>query len=118
MASFPVLKCGAVAQYPADRSLSFSTRVLKFVDGSEQRFPLWGSQGKRWAIQLSLLDESEVEQVERFLAEQGGSAGVFTFTDPRDGGVYVNCSFEHDEVRGRYEGPGRGSVSVVIKENR
>lgn len=35
---FPTLKTGATLQYPAQRATAFSTDVVRFVDGSEQRF--------------------------------------------------------------------------------
>ena len=33
MSDFPILKTGAVIQYPAEKATSFSTEVLRFVDG-------------------------------------------------------------------------------------
>ena len=38
MANFPRLTTGAVTQYPSSRNLTYSTYVLRFVDGREQRF--------------------------------------------------------------------------------
>ena len=60
MASFPTLKTGVVAQYPSDRARRFSTQVLRFLDGSEQRFAGFGAPLKRWLIRLELLDEAEL----------------------------------------------------------
>ncbi len=34
MATFPVLKTGAAAQYPLDRGVRFSTQAVRFMDGS------------------------------------------------------------------------------------
>ena len=59
MANFPALKTGAVAQYGSDRSRQFATQVLRFLDGSEQRFPGYGTALLAWVIRLDLLDESE-----------------------------------------------------------
>ena len=101
MASFPALKTGAVAQYPSDRARRFSTQVLRFLDGSEQRFPGFGAPLKRWLIRLELLDEAELAGLEDFFVEQGGQAGTFAFTDPWDGTVYANCSFESDTMTAR-----------------
>ena len=39
MSEFPPLKTGAVMQYPAQKEARFSTTVVRFTDGSEQRFP-------------------------------------------------------------------------------
>ncbi len=118
MATFPTLKTGAVAQYPSDRLRGFSTQVLRFLDGSEQRFPNYGSQLRRWAIRLSLLDESELVNLEQFFESQGGRAGTFSFTDPWDGTVYPNCSFDSDNLTLGYSGVSRGTTSVTVKENR
>ena len=118
MASFPALKTGVVAQYPSDRAKRFSTHVLKFLDGSEQRFARFGAPLKRWLIHLELLDETELENLEEFFVEQAGQAGTFSFTDPWDGTVHANCSFESDAMTAGYNGPSNGVASVVVKENR
>jgi len=118
MANFPTLKTGAVAQYPSDRSRGFSTQVLRFLDGSEQRFPGYAAQLRKWSIRLSLLDESELVNLEQFFESQGGRAGTFSFTDPWDGTVYPNCSFDSDSLTLGYGGVARGTTSVTVKENR
>ena len=94
MASFPVLKTGAIAQYPADRTPQFSTQTYR-VSGWElsrdsQRFPAVLQQ---WTIKLALLDEGELEALRAFFLSQEGRAGSFSFTDPWTGTVYANCSF-------------------------
>jgi phage-related protein len=118
VASFPALKTGAVAQYPSDRTRRFSTQVLRFLDGREQRFAGFGAPLKRWLIRLELLDESELAGIEDFFVEQGGQAGTFTFTDPWDGTVHTNCSFDGDTMTANYRGRGNGTGSVVVRENR
>jgi phage-related protein len=118
VASFPTLKTGAVAQYPSDQVQSFSTQVMRFLDGSEQRFPGYGATLHRWAIRLDLLDESELAGLEQFFESEGGRAGSFSFTDPFDGTVYTNCSFDGDELSFVFNGPQRGKTSVTIRENR
>lgn len=118
MVSFPVLKTGVVAQYPSDRTRQLSTVVKRFLDGSEQRFAGFGGPLKRWLIRLELLDEAELANLEAFFVEQGGRAGTFSFTDPWDGTVYANCSFESDAMMAEYQGQSAGAASVVLKENR
>lgn len=118
MATFPALKTGVVAQYPSDRKRRTSTQVFRFLDGSEQRFAGFGAPLKRWLIRLELLDETELAGIEEFFGEQGGQAGTFTFTDPWDGTVHANCSFEGDTMTADYRGRGDGVASVVVKENR
>jgi hypothetical protein len=118
LASFPALKTGVVAQYPADRQQNFSTQVLRFLDGSEQRFPAYGATLRRWVIRLDSLDEGELANLEAFFESQGGRAGVFSFTDPFDATVYPSCSFDADEFQATYGGPQEGKASVTVKENR
>jgi hypothetical protein len=115
---FPVLKTGAVAQYPSARTETFSTRALRFVDGAEQRYRLFASPLHRWHIRLDLLDEAELAAIDEFFVANGGRAGVFSFTDPWDGTAYPNCSFDHDELAAEALGPGRGRTVLTIKENR
>src|SRR5438876_394103 len=108
MADFPALKTGAVAQYPSDRARRFSTSVNTFVDGGEQRYPQFHQALRRWAIQLTLLDEAELSRLETFFIANRS----FTFTDPWDGTVYPSCSFEHDEFVAGFQGPGINGTEV------
>lgn len=118
MANFPTLKTGVVAQYGSDRSRRYSTQVLRFLDGSEQRFPGYGTPLLQWVIRLDLLDESELENLEQFFENEGGRAGTFSFTDPWDGTVYPNCSLASDDLTLQFQGVARGKTQVVVKENR
>jgi hypothetical protein len=116
--SFPTLKTGVVAQYPSDRTRQFSTTVLRFLDGREQRFRGYGAPLRKWTIRLELLDESELGVVSTFFEAQGGRAGLFSFTDPWDGAVYPNCSFGNDTLALQFGESARGKTSVTIQENR
>jgi hypothetical protein len=118
VADFPALKTGAVAQYPSERAVQFSTVVHEFVDGTEQRSRLYGSALRRWLIRLELLDEAELFGLERFFVEQGGAAGSFSFIDPWDEALYSNCSFEGDEIDLVFEGLGNGKTTLIVRENR
>jgi len=118
VASFPVLSTGAVAQYPADRARQFSTHVWRFLDGSEQRFPDYGTPLLRWTIRLDLLTETELVNLEAFFLSEQGESGSFSFTDPWDGTVYPNCSFVSGTVAAEFQDVGRGATQVVVKENR
>ena len=118
MATFPTLKSGAVAQYPSDRARAFSTLVQEFMDGSEQRSPAYASPLRRWMIRLDLLDEAEMFRLEEFFIEQGGQAGGFVFTDPWDETAYPSCSFDGGAVDLNFLGAGRGTLELIVKENR
>jgi hypothetical protein len=117
MSAFPTLKTGAVMQYPAQRSLGFSTTTVQFVDGSEQRFRNYQAPLHRWVIQLSLLDQSELHQLQEFFRSTEGSAGNFAFTDPRDGTNYASCSLASDSMTAVFVGEWSGETSLTVLEN-
>ena len=50
MATFPYLKTGAAAQYPLDFGVRFATQAVRFLDGSQQSFRLYGSGLRRWTL--------------------------------------------------------------------
>ena len=118
MSQFPVLRTGAVMQYPAARTTEYATGVWRFVDGKEQRSRSIATPLRRWTIRLHLVDEGELAAVNAFFDEQQGEAGVFSFTDPWDGTVYPNCSIDQDELRTELAGPGSGRLNIVVRENR
>jgi hypothetical protein len=118
MTSFPKLRTGAVVQYPVSRSTTYSTDIARFIDGKEQRSRSYLAALRSWAIQLELLDEGELAAFEEFFKEQAGASGVFSFTDPWDGSIYAQCSFDKDEFGTRLDGPFSGRTEFVIRENR
>src|SRR5580704_12532526 len=89
MATFPVLKTGAVAQYPLAFGVRFSTQAVRFMDGSQQKFRLIGVGLRRWTLKLDLLDEQELGAVISFIEQQGSA--VFAFTDPMTGEIASTC---------------------------
>ncbi|MCP5112756.1 MAG: DUF2460 domain-containing protein [bacterium] len=118
MSDFPQLKSGAVAQYPAQKSIAYSTQVMRFLDGTEQRFRHFGAPVRRWVIQLDLLDEAELAAMEQFFLGEQGRLGEFEFTDPWTGAVHTNCSLDEDDARLDYLREGRGNTTLIVRENR
>lgn len=117
MVSFPALSTGCVAQYPSRRETETKTRVLTYVDGSEQRFRQLGVARRRWIIRLQNATEREVSAIEAFFVLLRGSADTFSFFDPWDGKKYDNCSLESDQIELRYVGHGRCATALVIRTN-
>ena len=117
MAAFPILKTGAVAQYPAERQTRFSTRVLEFIDGREQRFREFTGGLRRWVIRLDLLDAGELADLATFF-EQTATGVAFSFTDPWEGTVYPNCAVETREFVAELLGESVGRTELVIREER
>src|SRR3954467_15996631 len=90
MANFPpLLKTGAVAQYPFTRAVNLATQAVKFLDGSQQTYPLSGAGLRKWELRLDLLDEAELSAVIAF-AEQIGT-GTFSFTNPVTAETAAKC---------------------------
>jgi hypothetical protein len=118
MASFPKLKTGAVAQYPASKTVQFRNQALRFVDGTEQRYRECASALHRWEIRLNALDESELALIESFFTEPQGRLGSFSFTDPWDGADYADCSLESDAMMLETAAELKGRTDLVIVENR
>jgi len=118
MATFPKLKTGAVAQYPATRSPQFQNQVFRFIDGADQRYRDSAGVLYQWEIRLDELDEGEMAAVEGFFSANQGCFGNFAFTDPWDGQTYPNCSFAADELDLISLMEMRGRVSLKVIENR
>lgn len=115
MATFPTLKTGAVAQYPASRQIGSTTRVLRFVDGSEQRIRLSRAQ-RRWVISLDQLDESEAAAVMAFVDSVQGSYQEFEFADPWTGLVYPACHLADESVTVSFDDSHNARTTLVIAE--
>ena len=116
---FPTLTTGAVTQLPAATAFQFRTQVLRYCDGSEQRFPVFGKAVRRWEINLVNVTESELSILEDFFRGHRGRSGTFAFTDPWTGTVYPRCAFAQEElslVFGPGYGKGRFEVEEVVGE--
>jgi hypothetical protein len=117
MASFPILKTGAVAQYPAERQIRFSTQVIEFIDGTEQRFREYAQSLGRWVIRLDMLDATELQAVASFF-DNAGPSSVFSFTDPWDASVHGTCVVEGGELKTELLAEWSGRTELTIRENR
>jgi hypothetical protein len=118
VSAFPVLKTGAVAQYPSLHNISYATQVLRFLDGSEQRVRDQSAPLRRWVIQLEKLDDTEMAAVDEFLVVQQGALEEFAFTDPWSGAQYAHCSLERDAAVLEYVRHGFGRTALVVTECR
>ena len=118
MATFPKLKTAAVAQYPATKTVVYSNRALRFLDGQEQRYRDSAGPLHRWEIRLNELDEGEIAAIDGFFWTNQGRLGSFTFTDPWDGTAYSNCSLARDELDLTSLGEMRGKTALTVIENR
>jgi hypothetical protein len=117
MAAFPLLKTGAIAQYPFGRGQRFRTEVIQFGDGAEQRYRDFKAGLREWVIGLDLLTDQEVAAIESFYWANGGASAVFTFTDPFDNEEHLSCEFD-ETVRLAFEGETRGTTEIVVRQRR
>jgi hypothetical protein len=118
MASFPLLKTGAIAQYPFVSQTQFATDVVRFIDGAEQRFRRYPSPLRRWTVRLDFLDEGELGAAIQFFRAQRGASGTFDFTDPADGTVYPGCYFVSDVIQTAQDAQGRCATVLAIQQDR
>ena len=117
MLTFPKLSTNCIAQYPSTREISCQTRVLTYVDGTEQRFPQVASASIRWIVRLHRATERELAALEDFFINLRGSADKFAFTDPWDGTEHLNCSLDSDTVELRYVAHNVGASTLTIRTN-
>lgn len=118
MSRFPILKTGAVAQYPLKTTYKYKADIVWFLDGSEQRYRNSPGVLHQWEIDLSKLDEQEMAAIEEFFLANEGATSLFAFTDPSTGAVYQNCSVAGSELAFTFVGPLSGTAKTVIRENR
>jgi hypothetical protein len=118
MSRLPLLKTGAILQYPAERHVRYRTDVLEFVDGTAQAYRDYPGPLRRWVIQLNLLDPAEIRSLEEFFHETQGSFGTFSFVDPGEQVEYENCSFESSTLQFEMTDETRGRGVLVVRQNR
>jgi hypothetical protein len=115
MATFPILlKTGAIAQYPLNRTASLSTQAVRFLDGSQQTYQLSGAGLRTWIVKLDLLDETEVSAVIAF-AEQIGT-GTFSFTNPVTGETAPKCVLSGEQLETSLVNEFHGQATLGIEE--
>ncbi len=118
MATFPKLKTGAVAQYPLARRAQFQNQIVRFLDGTDQRYRDSAGARLEWEIELSRLDDSEMAAVEEFFRANQGAFGRFEFIDPWDGQVYDNCSIADDVLQLATLAETGGNTRLTVVRNR
>lgn len=116
--SFPLLKTGAGAQYPATKTTQYSSFVVRFLDGSDQRYRQYTPALTQWTIKLNLLDEGELHVFEQFFATQEGAFGNFSVVDPWSQTLYSSCSFSQNNLTYQLTDELHGTLSTVVVQNR
>lgn len=113
MPQFPVLKTGAAAQYPLERETRRGVRVMRFLDGSEQRYVAKRAR-RRWVVRMDQLDEREAGTLSEFARRYFETLERFTFIDPADGSVHPHCVLEGGRQTVLAGGEWRFGTTLVI----
>jgi hypothetical protein len=116
MATFPLLSSNAVMQYPAPLARVRAGRIVRFIDGSEQRFIALGKTLRSWQIKLTLLNEQELGRIEAFFETQDGEYSLFDFPDPFSGATVPNCRFSAPTLATAYQATDVGAASFWVIE--
>jgi hypothetical protein len=116
MASFPRLSSGAVTQYPVGLATGQGVQVIRFLDGSDQRYLTQGKFLRAWQVRLDLLNEDEIQGLEVFFSAQLGDYAPFTFPDPISGADVPNCRFGAPGLLTEYRGTDANAVSFWVIE--
>lgn len=90
--------------------------MVRFLDGTDQRCLLQGRTLRQWLINLSLLNESEVQQVESFFAAQQGTYSAFSFPDPFTEANIPNCRIGSPLLQTNYLSPDITATAFWIIE--
>jgi hypothetical protein len=116
MNSFPLLSTGAVAQYPLGLVSGQDIQVIRFLDGSDQRYTMQARMLRRWQIRLDLLNEDEIQALEAFFVAQLGGYSTFVFPDPFSGTAVPNCRLAADAWLGEYVSVDNSQTSFWVVE--
>src|ERR1700735_3762997 len=109
---FPTLSSGAVTQYGSPIGFVWPAQVVRFVDGTDQRFLACGRVLRRWLVNLRLLNESEIAAVEAFFGVMGGEFSTFDFPDPISGATVPNCRIGAPELISEYQDVDVSATSI------
>jgi hypothetical protein len=117
MSTFPTLKSGAIAQYPATSHVRFGpTQVVEFLDGSSDRYCTGPGALRQWHVRLAWLDARECATVIDFLRRHQDTE--FSFVEPFSGETVPRCGFQGFEFRAVMAGEMNEQVAAVIEELR
>jgi hypothetical protein len=113
--TLPVLKTGAVYQYPLVSEIHCSTTAVRFVDGKEQRFETRGRK-RAWILRFSQLEENELAELEAFVRSASLLQEPILFEDPTTGATHAQCYLDADTIVLECDEDGRGSATLAIRE--
>jgi hypothetical protein len=113
---FPTLSSGAVIQFGSPAGVVWPAQVIRFLDGTDQRFLASGRTLRRWLVNLHLLNESEIAGIEGFFEAMSGEYSLFTFPDPISGVGVPNCRLGAPELISEYQSTDVSATSLWVVE--
>lgn len=113
---FPTLQSGAVMQYGSLFGSVQPAQIIRFIDGTDQRFLASGRGYRRWLISLHLLNEAEIASIETFFQDMAGEYSTFSFPDPVTGSSVPNCRIGAPELITDYQGVDIAATSMWVVE--
>ena len=116
MATFPILSSGSITQYPTPLTTGQAVQVIRFLDGSDQRYLVEGKMLRSWEIRLNLLNETEIQLIEAFFTSQQGDYSPFIFPDPFTSSNVPNCRLGAPGLASEYMGVDASSASFWVVE--
>jgi hypothetical protein len=114
--TFPALSSGAIVQYPTSLTTGQAAQVIRFLDGSDQRYLVQGKMLRSWEIRLDLLNETEIQRIEAFFTLQQGDYSPFIFPDPFTGSNIPNCRLGASGLVSDYLGVDANATSFWVLE--
>jgi hypothetical protein len=103
-------------QYGTPVAIGWRAQVIRFMDGTDQRFLSRGRPLRRWSIDLRLLTESEIATLEAFFSTTGGEYSTFEFPDPVSGHTVPNCRLATPELVSHYQDVDIAATSLWVVE--
>ena len=118
MATFPLLQSGAICQHPAQVTYQQAVQILRYIDGSDQRFLQQGRQLRQWEVRLDLLNEIELLALETSFRAQLGDYLPFDFLDPFTDTVVPQCVIGNSSMVTELLEGRRCTTSLWVVETR
>lgn len=112
--TFPTFARGNVWLTPATRALSAPTKVLQFLNDTEQRWRAADYQ-ESWTLIYSDLSFAEVAAIRNFFVTMKGAYDA-TWTFPFEGTNYTLMCFDQDEFTAEETAPLCWNVTLKIRQ--
>lgn len=98
MEEFPVLRSGALVQYPVRRGQGTVHMNVEFWGGGGQSYVRKKANALTWMLKYVGLSEEEVAYLLEFCEKHEESGMLFSFRDPIEGTLYDHCRVEPDSI--------------------